>query len=778
MDSFTRLRKSPAFRPIVVSASFLLLLGVTRFLPNQGTGPGTPIGVIVMGVIFGLFTALTATGIVLVYRTTRIVNFAQATLGGVGAIFAANMVQRLHWPFGLAFVFAVIIAAAFGIVAELILRRFFDAPRLVLTVGTVGVMGMASQFALGVPFLPIWGDNVGGAAETFSPIIKPLKSFGFTVAPFRFEFAHLLTLIVAPLALIAIALFLTRTRMGVAVRAAAENLERAEMLGINVRLLSTVVWALAGGLAGVAITLRGTATSFAISGITSVESLLPALAAAVLASMRSIPIAVAAAIGISVMDRAIYWSFPEQAGAYSSIVFFAIIVLGPLLIKKVRGRDREASSWEATQESRAIPRELTGVSEIRTWRNVAVGAGVAIVLLFPWISTTGPTNTAGLAAIVGIVILSLVVLTGWTGQVSLGQWGLVAVGALVGGAMTNKLHIPFWVAVPIGAMFTAGFGALLALPALRIRGLMLAVTTFAFAFVVNLVLFNERWFGWLIPQRVDRPTLLLLDFEDERSMYYLTIFFFAVCALMVSAIRRSRSGRILLALRENEDELTAVGINPVTTRIAAFMLSGFLAGVAGVVLAHHQRAVSQSTFPPEESLTVFLYAIIGGLGGPLGAVLGAAVRALQQLVPSDPILAFFLNPAFGVLAILYMAPRGFAGLVQSLRDSVLRVVAQRRGIVVPSLFADTDVEAIRSRQVLLAEPQEGRGISGLKRRYRLQSVVHSTRTGARVGGAPDERKALSSAAESLFERGLGSTERGAASGNGAVPVGGPPAQEE
>lgn len=764
--NLSRLRTGAAKRPIVVALSFLAILLVTRFFPNPGVkGPGTPSGVLLMGIIYGAIGALISVGVVLVYRTSRIVNFAQAALGAVGAAFAANAVTALHWPYGLAFVVAILLSAAVGLICELILRRFFDAPRLVLTVGTLGAMGLVQTFASSVPFLPIWGDDTRSITDRAAPIIKPLRSFHWGPSLFGFEFAHLLALILAPLALLAIAFFLTRTKMGVAVRAAAENVERAEMLGINVRLLTTVVWSLAGALGGIAVTLRATITTFALGGVTSVEWLLPALGAAVLSGMRSLPIATAAAVGISVLDRAIYWSFPDQARALTSILLLVIIVAGPLLMKKVRGREREVSSWEASQEARAMPRELVAVDEIRTWRSIAIGIGAFAVLIFPWVTTTGPINTASFAAIGGIVILSLVVLTGWTGQVSLGQWGLVAVGALVGGALTNKAGLSFWLAVPIGALVTAGVAALLAIPALRIRGLMLAVSTFAFSFVAYLVLFNEQWFGWLIPERVDRPTLFFFDFEDERSMYYLAVAVFALCYAVVKRLRRSRPGRVLLALRENEDDLMTAGINPITTRIAGFALAGFLAGLAGVLLAHQQRSVGQSSFEPVESLQVFLYAIIGGLGSPMGAVLGSVIRAVQQFAPTDPILAFFLNPSFGVLMILYLAPRGLAGLVHDARDSILRVVAQRRGIVVPSLFADADAEAIERRLVLLGEPQDGRGLDALppERRYRLASAIHAgqRRHGA---GAPDERTALSGAAAALLERELASSGNGTARG--------------
>lgn len=743
-------------RPLVIASALGALFVVTRFLPLQGGGAGTPPGVLVMGAITGLLTALTAVSIVLIYRTSRIFNFAAAALGSVGAVFAYNFMTIWNLPFGFALVAAILIGALIGVVIELVLRRFFDAPRLVLTVATIGVMGFLQQQAAAISFLPIWPDDGRSVIDRgLGTLIRPLEGFSFTIRPFEFGFGHLLALILVPLALLGIGFFLRRTRLGTAVRASSENAERAEMLGINVKLLSTVVWAIAGALAALALTLQGTIETFTVAANTNAEVLLPAFAAAVLAGMRSMPVAAMAAVGLSVLNAALRWSFPDGSAAIIATVALVITVLGPLLmLRRQKIRDREVSSWEAIEETRPVPPQLASIPEVRTWRNVLIGIGVGAVLLFPWLTTSGPTNLAGAAAISGIVLLSLVVLTGWTGQVSLGHWGLLGVGALIGGALTSRADLSFWLALPVGGALTAVIAGLIGLPALRIRGLMLAVTTFAFSFFVWLVLFNERWFGWLLPDAVQRPTLLLVDFEDERSMYYLSVLFLALAFAVVAAIRRGRPGRVLLALRENEDDLASIGINPVKARLSAFVLSGFLVGIAGVLFAHHQRAVTPDGFLPFESLSIFLFAIIGGLGAPAGALLAAGVRVVEQtLAPSDPLLAFFLNPAVGVIAILYIAPRGLWGIVQAGRDSVLRVIAQRRGILAPTLFADVDAEAIEKRLVLMAEPDEGRGLAALSpgRRYRLESQIYGAKASGN-GHASQERATWAAAADAMYER--------------------------
>jgi branched-chain amino acid transport system permease protein len=328
----------------------------------------------------------------------------------------------------------------------------------------------------------------------------------------------------------------------------------------------------------------------------------------------------------------------------------------------------------------------------------------------------------------------------------------VAIGAMAGGALTSRAGISFWLALPIGALVCAIVAMVVGLPALRIRGLFLGVVTLAFASAVSLLLFDERYFGWLKPTSIRRPTLLFLDFEDERSMYYLTLGFLALVVVLVVSLRRSRAGRVLIALRENEKDVQAFGINVVRTKLAAFAVSGFICGLAGVLFAHHQRGVSETAFTPAASVDVLVYAIIGGVGSVAGGILGAAFQSVVTLFPlNDPTLVFFLNQQFGVIIILFLAPGGLAAIAYAFRDAIFRIVAQRRQIVVPALMADYD-PAIAERQLIpLGEEEPDTGLGALDRpkSYQLDSVLYARRSADEDGPrAPDERSALGAAARS------------------------------
>jgi branched-chain amino acid transport system permease protein len=388
-----------------------------------------------------------------------------------------------------------------------------------------------------------------------------------------------------------------------------------------------------------------------------------------------------------------------------------------------------------------------------TFTRRAIVAVIAISLIvFPLAANAGQTNEAGFLILVTIVILSLVVLTGWAGQASLGQFGFAAVAAVVGGALTTRTGIPFWVALVLVPFFTAALSSLMGFPALRIRGLFLAVATFGFAIAVESALFQEQYFSWLLPGDIERPKLFFIDLEDTRSMYYFNLVALAFAIFIIVVLRRSRTGRVLIALRENENNLRSFGVNPMRMRLLAFAISGFLCGLAGFLLAHHQRAATAPDFPAFLSLQVFLFAVVGGVGSVTGALLGALYFSLQRLI-SNEFWAIVVGP-FGVLIVLYVAPGGLASVVTSLRDGVLKIVAQRRQMVVPSLFADIDPAVVEGQLIPLSEPlpEEGLGALPQGRAYRSGSDLYGERgrpsaDGERMKG--EEAAALGAAVEAL-----------------------------
>jgi branched-chain amino acid transport system permease protein len=377
------------------------------------------------------------------------------------------------------------------------------------------------------------------------------------------------------------------------------------------------------------------------------------------------------------------------------------------------------------REFRPIPAEMRRLPEV-IYGRLGVGLIVgALAVAMPFI--LGPSKTPAGAVMVAYAIIgiSLVILTGWAGQISLGQYGLAAVGSAVAGGLAANHHWDFFAAVFVGALAGALVAVLVGLPALRIQGLFLAVTTLSFAFAVNNFVLRREFFPWLVPKDnffVNRPNLwgrfdtatdskwFGLKVTSDAKFYYLCLAFLLLALGMASALRRNRSGRIFIGVRDNNRMLRAYGVNPSSTRLAAFALSGFLAGMAGALLAYHNQVFSPSGFAPEQSIALFVMAVLGGVGSLAGALLGAVYLVGLPLLPGLRNVRFidFLTSGLGLLLVLNFLPGGLAEGMFRLRDMALRKIADRRGLLVPSLIADALVVETAETEHVVEEAAEQR----------------------------------------------------------------------
>ncbi|HZA88069.1 MAG TPA: branched-chain amino acid ABC transporter permease, partial [Acidimicrobiales bacterium] len=358
-----------------------------------------------------------------------------------------------------------------------------------------------------------------------------------------------------------------------------------------------------------------------------------------------------------------------QAGnrpAYNDAVLFGIVLVGLLVTRRSRGSTRvdsdASATWQATREVRPIPREMRRLPEV-LWGRAALWAvlGIFVLTLPSWLSTSR-INLATIIVIFGIVAASLVVLTGWAGQVSLGQMAFVGVGAAVGGALTDHRNWDLALALVLAGLVGAGAAVIVGYPALRRRGLTLAVATLAFALFTSSYLLNRTVFpDWLPGRRIDRGAILGIELSSESAMFYASLAVLALALAMVVGLRRSRTGRVLIAIRENERAARAYGVNATRTQLAGFALSGFLAAAAGALYVHQQTGLSADPYLPQRSLEVFTMVVIGGLGSLPGALLGATyVHSVDFFLPNE---WQFLATGVGLLAVLLMFPSGLGGVL-------------------------------------------------------------------------------------------------------------------
>ncbi|HET7572617.1 MAG TPA: ABC transporter permease [Gaiellaceae bacterium] len=656
---------------------------------------GLPLGVVVLGLAFGLLNALGAVALILVYRAGGYVNFAQASFGAVGAALAYELTTGYHWKWILAVLVGLLASVALAVLSEILfVQRLFTTPRLILTVATIGI----AQFAATVGLL------VGKLKSTvgLAPDVKPPFHLSFRIGLILFDSSAILVFIVAPVALGALALFLTRSRYGSVAQAAAENADRARLLGVSVRSLSTVTWALVGALSGIAAILEtplvGTAASSTAFGPTL---LLRALAPAMIVGLRSMPLAVAAALVLGVVEEALSYSV-NIAGPVDLTLF--LVILAALLLRR-RGQSRttegEERSFALSSVVRPVPRRLLREARLRAGGLGIVLAGLTGAVVLPLFLDLGNQSLATAVVCYALAAISLTVLSGYGGQVSFGQWAFVGFGALFGGALVTRYDLPFLAGLIVVPLAGAGVAVVVGLPALRIRGIFLGVTTLAFAIAANAYIFN--W-GFFRNTYIQRTTVLGVDLGNQRVYYWFCVAVLVVCMLGVRNIRRSVLGRELLAVRDNDRAAASYGVGLVRVRLWAFAISGFLASLAGYLYLFNIGSANAQTFQPLTSLLLFSAVIIGGLGSQVGAVIGTIYfKGVQYFLPQ---WAQLFSTSFGLLLILLFVPGGLSSILFGARDAFLRRYALARGIRVGGIVGLRRKDADEAPQVAAAATLE------------------------------------------------------------------------
>ena len=639
-----------------------------------------PAGVIVLGCVLGAVTGLLAVGLVLVYRTTRVVNFAYGAMGGLPASIGIELYLAKGLPWPAAAMIAVAAGILIGVAVErIVIRRFADASRLVLTVATIGLAQVLGGAEMLVPMLFDQSPLVPSFAT-------PLTGLQVEIHPLVLTGNDLLIMAVVPVVLAALSWFLLRTDEGRAVRAIAENTERALLLGIPVRRLSTLVWAMVGGLAALTVVLRAPGQGLTIDAAAGPALLLPALAAAVVVGMGSLPRAFAAGVALGVFDQIVRWNTSQQA--VTTVVFAAVILVALLIRRPHRSRAEAAdeSSWSLTGTARPLPASVAALPEIRLARGTLAAAVAGVALVAPLVLTPSQTNRVSATLILGMAALSLVVLTGWSGTVSLGQAGLVGVGGVVAANLIARANLDLFLTIAASAAAGAAVAVLVGLPAFRVKGMFLAVTTLAFAVAMESYFVNPTNFPQWIPGSYDRPVLWKhVDLRAEQPMYYLCLVALVLVVLVVHATLRTRTGRVLRATRDNVRAAAAMAVPTARVQLTGFVLAGVIAGAAGALHATLLRGVGYQTYPVATSILVFSMAVIGGISSLSGTLLGVAL--VQGLILAVPRLALVFTGT-ALLVVLYAAPGGIGQVLERGRDVGVRWLARRRGIDLVGGFAD------------------------------------------------------------------------------------------
>ena len=633
-------------------------------------GVEVPATVLILGAILGLTYGLLAVGLVLVYRSSRIVNFAHGEIGAFAAAVFAVTVNRWHVPYYAALPLALALGAGVAVAAEVaVIRRLRNAPRLMSVVATLGVGQLL--VALAVVFNP--SATAGGSYP--SPPGLP----EFDIGSLRINQAYTGMLVFAPLAVAGVSLLLRRTRLGIAIRSAAANPEAARMAGIFASRMSSLTWALAGMLSALTALLV-----LPSRGIVSGESfgptlLLRALAAAVLAGMGSLVGAMAAGVLLGMVEQVLLWN-DAGPGVTEVVLFVVILVALALRRSRVSDSDRdEKGSWAAVQQWRQLPDAVARLPLVRSlgWL-VAVG-GVAVTAAIPLVASNSTSIT--LIGMMGFAIvgLSVGIIAGLGGQLSLGQFALGAVGAWASYQVvqaTGSFPLGFLAAGAAAAAASVVIG----LPAVRARGLLFTVTTLSFALIVPAWLADQSWvFGTGV--RPGRPILFGQALDTGHEYYYVALTILVVALLAARNVRRGGFARQLVAVRDNEENARGFTVPARRVKVKGFLVAGFVAGLGGAVYGHALSLVGSTTFPTRASIDVVAMTVVGGIAVLAGPLLGVLyVIGIPELLPLDS--AGIAATRLGWLILILYLPGGVAQVIQPLRDRLARAVARRHGIEV------------------------------------------------------------------------------------------------
>jgi ABC-type branched-subunit amino acid transport system permease subunit len=461
-------------------------------------------------------------------------------------------------------------------------------------------------------------------------------------------------------------------------RAMSENADSARLSGVWIRRTSTLTWTVAGALSAFTVILNAPGQTSALTEVLSPDLLLFALTAALVGAMVNLTVAFVAGIGVGVLFELLQWNISSTA---NQELFLFIVLLVVLLIRvralRKGSRSGERSTWQygASTARVTVDALRRQVSLTGTW--LAALAAVAL----PLVLNVGNNYLFGQICLYAVIALSLTVLTGWAGQVSLGQFGLVAVGALVAAHLGSSVPLPLLLLFA-GAITTV-VAVIVGLPALRMPGLFLAVTTLGFAiFMQEAVLATPCWTvpgihktlctGLPNPAStlIGRPTLFGLSLQSQRSFAWFSLAVLILSILAVRVWRDKGVARRLVAVRDNELGAAAMGIPVLRTKLLAFALSGFMAGYAGACLAFSTQRFSTETFDPTISFIIISMVVIGGLGSIPGAVLGAVyLEGLPALFGANATIQF-LTSGLGLIAFILYLPGGLGELLHRLGDVV------------------------------------------------------------------------------------------------------------
>ncbi len=662
----SKLARLIAAAAVVIAVLFVVLknFGDTAF---NGTNI---LGWIIPGLALGGIYAASALGLVVTYTTTGIFNFAHGAVGCLCAFLYWDLRVRHGWPAPIALICVVcIFAPLFGLLLErFLMRRLRNAALVVQLMVTVGLMLalMGTTFAF-------YDQNTGRTLPHFFE-----SSAGLKIGPVVATWHRILMVIAALVIAAALRVLLYRTRIGVAMRAVVDNRALADLNGINANVVAGSSWALGCMLAAVAGIFIAPETGLVVTSLTFVVII--AFAAAAIGRLSSLPWTFAGGIIIGLASQFVSsflkfdQNWPNVQDAIPAMTLFVALLFLPAARLDTSKLKVTKRTERLTTPREAIVGSVLLVAIITAWANGWI----------PWFSGTtfGQRSDSWLgtgitAMIFGLVMLSLVPLIGWAGQVSFANFAIAGFGACMyahfGGQSGHPLAIVWTI------LICAPLGVVVAMPALRLTGLYLALATIAFAELGDTVLFrnphilnpNRAGLGVLFKPLHVFGLTISSDAADRKTFVIFLGGCFAIMFLGLELLRRTRWARRWIAIADSPAASATIGINLNRSKILAFALSGGLAGFAGAMYGLSQGSLQPNNFPLVAGIPLVLLLAVQGVRYPIAAFMGATgimtFPAIRELAgnPNWMNSIELLGPG---IAALFMAYRPEGGVFYAGRD--------------------------------------------------------------------------------------------------------------
>jgi sulfate-transporting ATPase len=555
-----------------------------------------------LGLGVGALYAFASQGLIVIYRGTGVLNFSL----GATAIAGVYMQWELHnehgWPFLVAAAVGVAWSAFLGALTHwVIMRPLRRASSLVRVIATLGVL-VTIQAAVVIRY-----DSNPRQVDSWLPTGRVTLWGDVSITADR-----LILLAIGTASALGLWLLYRSSQFGLATEAVSESERSAAAIGLSPNRIALRNWALGSAIAAVAGILVVPIITLQVTAMTSL--ILAALAAALVGDFRSFPIATAAGFALGI-GQTLVGRYAEQEGLGPSLPFLVIIV-----VLVFRGRSLPLRDYYLRQ----LP--MLGNGRI-SWAWALFGCGAIVFVMVTKQTKWVDAMTVSLG--VAIVLLSIVLLTGYAGQLSLAQYSMAGFGAYVAGRLVAVFDIPFLLGLLAGVAAAIPLGVVFGLPAVRTRGINLAIVTLGLGTTLELMLFrNREYTGGVQGTQVGNPDLFgfeigSISHPDRYGIFVLAMALLAV--VVVANVRRGRSGRRLIAVRTNERAAAALGIDVVAAKLFAFSLASAIAALGGIVLAFRLSSISYQSFTNVTSITYVGLALVGGVGQLLGAFVGSTM---------------------------------------------------------------------------------------------------------------------------------------------------------